>query len=167
LMKRYEGRLLAYIKRLSACAHEEAQDILQEVFLKVYQNLNGFDQKLKFSSWIYRITHNEVISNFRKKQSRPKELSWDISPEALNKFTIDFSTDQELNNEMLRKHLMLAIDKLPTKYQEVIILKYFEQQDYSEISDILKKPTGTIAALLNRAKKQLKEILAKEKNALV
>ncbi|PIZ73055.1 hypothetical protein COY06_05820, partial [Candidatus Peregrinibacteria bacterium CG_4_10_14_0_2_um_filter_41_8] len=65
-MQRYEGRLLAYINRLINVSNGEAEDILQEVFIKTYQNLNGFDLNLKFSTWVYRITYNQVISFFRK-----------------------------------------------------------------------------------------------------
>ena len=61
LMKRYEIKLLRYIKRLTTVSPEEAKDIIQEIFIKVYRNLNGFNPKLKFSSWIYRIAHNEII----------------------------------------------------------------------------------------------------------
>ncbi|MFH1582108.1 MAG: sigma-70 family RNA polymerase sigma factor [Pseudomonadota bacterium] len=70
LMKRYEIKILRYIKRLTTASQEEAEDIIQEVFIKVYRNLNGFNQKLKFSSWIYRIAHNEIINQYRKTKLR-------------------------------------------------------------------------------------------------
>ena len=64
IVERYEQRLLRYIHRISAFSDEAAEDILQEAFLKAWKNLNGFSPKLKFSSWIYRITHNLVILNY-------------------------------------------------------------------------------------------------------
>ena len=60
LVERYEPLLLRYMRRIANVSKEEAEDLLQEIFIKVYKNLNGFDQKLKFSSWIYRIAHNEI-----------------------------------------------------------------------------------------------------------
>ena len=66
IVYRYQTKLTYYIRRLSNFPDEEIEDILQDVFIKVYKNLNDFDQSLKFSSWIYRITHNEVISKYRK-----------------------------------------------------------------------------------------------------
>jgi RNA polymerase sigma-70 factor, ECF subfamily len=161
LMKRYEGRLLAYIKRLSSISNEEAEDILQEVFIKVYQNLNDFNPKMKFSSWIYRITHNEVISRFRKTKARPQSISWDASEELFNKIADDFNIEHQVNREIIGDKIKKTLNQLEEKYREVIVLKYFEDKDYKEISDILKKPSGTVATLLNRAKKQLKELLAK------
>jgi RNA polymerase sigma-70 factor, ECF subfamily len=79
LIRRYEAKLFNYIKRISSLSKEDAEDILQEVFIKVYKNLNGFDVDLKFSSWIYRITHNEVITNFRKFSRKPKIFDLDIN----------------------------------------------------------------------------------------
>ena len=67
IMERYEEKLLRYIMRISVNSKEDAEDVLQDVFLSAYKNLNDFDQDLKFSSWIYRIAHNKVISHFFKR----------------------------------------------------------------------------------------------------
>src|SRR5690606_8168284 len=72
LIERYESKLGRYIARLGIRTAEDRQDVLQEIFLKVYKNLNGFDPKLSFSSWIYRIAHNEAISWYRKQSVRPE-----------------------------------------------------------------------------------------------
>ena len=72
LIERYESPLSRYVRRLGVGDNEDVQDLLQNVFIKTYQNLNDFDQDLSFSSWIYRITHNETISFFRKKNVRPE-----------------------------------------------------------------------------------------------
>src|SRR6185503_18028902 len=89
LMKRYEGKLLSYILRISNVDHDEAQDILQDVFIKTYKNLNSFDADLKFSSWIYRICHNQVISNYRKVKARPQKYTFDVDDDMLNRLTSD------------------------------------------------------------------------------
>jgi len=75
IVQKYEKPLLRYLLRISNVSLEEAEDLLQEIFIKVYQNLWDFDESLKFSSWIYRIAHNETISAWRKKISRGKKIN--------------------------------------------------------------------------------------------
>ena len=72
LVRRYEERLSRYLRRLGVFRKEDVEDVLQNVFLKAYRNLNAFDQRLKFSSWIYRIAHNETVSFFRARSVRPE-----------------------------------------------------------------------------------------------
>lgn len=150
LITRYESKLIRYIRRISSATKEDAEDILQEVFIKVYQNLNDFDLSLKFSSWIYRICHNQVISNYRK-----------IKPVVLNEFPENIPSDSDLIREMdlkdMKKDVRRVLAELDIKYREVLILKFLEDKTYQEMSDILKKPMGTIATLINRAKKEFKE----------
>ena len=153
LIERYERKLLAYILRISNVSHQEAEDVLQDVFIKVYQNLNDFDPDLKFSSWIYRITHNEVISNYRKRRSRDKDLVIDIDDADLQNFASDLDITQELDDKFLRANIFKVLDNLDIKYREVLVLKFLEEKNYREISDIIKKPMGTVATLINRAKK--------------
>ena len=69
LYERYEPQLLRYVKRMGVITNEEAEDVLQEAFLKIWKNLNAFDLSLKLSSWLYRIVHNEAISYLRKKNA--------------------------------------------------------------------------------------------------
>ncbi|GAB4114900.1 MAG: RNA polymerase sigma factor [Candidatus Caldatribacteriota bacterium] len=161
LMNRYEEKLLHYILKISSLSREDAEDILQDVFIKVYENLNDFDLSLKFSNWIYRITHNITISAYRKKRVNPQLLSWDY--EELNNL-IDSTSNIEndsIQNQTYEKILEI-INHLPLKYKEVLILKFLENKDYQEISDILHKPMGTIATLLKRAKNLLQQELIKE-----
>lgn len=159
IIARYQDKLGRYVRRLGAANSEDAEDILQDLFLKVYLNLNDFNSDLKFSSWIYRIAHNEVISHFRKRQARPEAHSLPIDTVGLHLLANDLALDS-LMNEVLRNNAITeAINRLDPKYREIIILKFFEEKNYNEISDILKKPLGTVASLLNRAKKALKEAL--------
>lgn len=154
LMQRYEPKLLRYIKRITNVDNDEAEDILQDVFIKVYQNLNDFDLDLKFSSWIYRITHNQVISNYRKIKARPQQIVWDLESDLLNNIASDLDIEKETDIKILRKNINKILSKIDVKYREVLVLKYLEELDYNEISDVLKKPVGTVGTLLNRARKQ-------------
>lgn len=162
LMKRYETKLLRYIKRISNFSHEESEDILQEAFIKTYRNLNNFDQDLKFSSWIYRIVRNEVISQHRKIKARPQSITWDIDWDILDNIASDFDIHKGMELDYLNENLNKVLDKVDQKYREVLILKYWEEKDYKEISDILKKPMGTVATLLSRAKKQFRQEFEKQ-----
>lgn len=157
LMEKYQERLLRYIYRLTAATKEDAEDILQEVFIKVYKNLNSYDHKLKFSSWTYRITHNEVISNWRKVKARPEVINSDKTDFILDKITANLDIEKDADDKFLAEDILKVLYKLDPKYREVLILRFIEEKDYNEISDILRKPVGTVGTLLNRAKKKFKE----------
>ncbi len=161
LVQRYENPLLRYILRISHFSPEEAEEILQEVFLKAWKNLNDFDITEKFSSWIYRITHNQTISEFRKAKSRglEQQTAWneEIFGNLPDKIDIPEELNQKLNSEKIHKML----DLMPKKYSTVIILNFLEEKSYDEISDILHIPPGTVATLLNRAKKTFYELLTR------
>ncbi|MBI5220956.1 MAG: RNA polymerase sigma factor [Candidatus Liptonbacteria bacterium] len=162
LVARYEQRLFRYIMTIAKITRADAEDILQTVFLKAYQNLNDFDPDLKFSSWIYRIAHNETISHlrrFRWHRTRNTELDETLA-ETLRS---DSDIEQELSQKYRAAAVRLALQGLDGKYREVLVLRYLEDRDYREISDILKKPVGTVATLLSRAKRQLREKVAGEK----
>lgn len=161
LMKRYETKLLNYILKISNISKEDGEDILQEVFVKAYQNLNDFDLNFKFSNWIYSIAHNTTISAFRKKKVRPQTVSWE-DKDLNNILESTLNIENTSLQKLTYKHILKIINQLPLKYKEVLILKFMEEKDYQEIGDILHKPMGTIATLINRAKKSLKQGLEKE-----
>jgi RNA polymerase sigma-70 factor (ECF subfamily) len=162
IIKRYDQKLLRYIYRITNVGKEDAEDLLQEIFIKVYKNLNGYDQKLKFSSWIYRIAHNQIIDNYRKIKARPDVLDIELNDEFINNLKSDFDMDKEMDDKLLNFEVKDIIVKMDRKYREVLVLKYLEDKDYNEISDILKKPKGTVATLLNRAKKQFRKVYIKK-----
>jgi len=159
IMKNYEDKLMRFIRRISGVNIQDAEDVLQEVFIKVYKNLNAYDDTLKFSSWVYRITRNYVISEFRKKKARGEVYLID---EEWNTFISELNIEKELDKKINRGILLKVIDNIDIKYREVLILKFLEERDYKEISDILKKPVGTVGTLINRAKKKLKQEIEKQ-----
>jgi RNA polymerase sigma-70 factor (ECF subfamily) len=161
IVKKYEESLRRYVMRLGCRDKVDSDDVLQEIFIKVYINLNDYDPDLKFSSWIYRIAHNETISFFRKKNIRPSVLT--LSAEDTDAFFAQLADDKdfvELANKRDDKRVIQELlSELEPKYREVIVLRYLEDKSYTEISDILKMPEGTVGTLVNRGKKRLKEIL--------
>jgi len=157
LVERYEEKLLRYIMRISTNAKEDAEDVLQDVFLSAYKNLNDFDQDLKFSSWLYRIAHNKVISHFRKVTARPKTTTYEGDSQLLNILASEEDIARDLERKYTAGEVRGILDLLDKQYREVLVLKFLEEKDYKEISDILEKPMGTVATLISRAKKQFKE----------
>ncbi|MFK7780384.1 MAG: RNA polymerase sigma factor [Candidatus Gracilibacteria bacterium] len=157
IVRRYQTKLLYYILRISNVDKETAEDILQDVFLKVYKNINNFKPSLKFSSWIYRITHNYVIDHHRK-EKRGLDIV-DIEDDDLFLFLIDPNNIEEgLDKKILGEKIHEILNKLDFKYREVLILYFLEEKKYKEISDIIKKPINTVSTLLNRAKIQFKSL---------
>jgi len=122
--------------------------------LKVYKNLNGFDPDLKFSSWIYRITHNQMISRHRYKQARPRLVA--INEEIIKRIRSEFDLEKEVNNNYLAEEIKKVLAQLKPAHREILVLKFFEEKTYEEISDILKKPTGTVATMIRAAKQEFK-----------
>ena len=157
IVNRYQAALARYVRRLGCTDEDDVQDVLQQVFLKAYVNLNGYDPALKFSSWLYRICHNETISFFRRANIRPKAPTTEDEAQLVAAIADERDLTLILDQNLTREKVQLAIAALPEKYREVVVLKYLEDKSYEEISDILQKPLGTIATLLNRAKNRLRQ----------
>lgn len=163
LMERYEAKLKRYILRLGVRVPDDQLDVLQEIFIKAYRNLNSFDTSLSFSSWIYRIAHNEAISFYRKKNVRPEGHLVADGDEVLSFIgssldAPDIHFDQNLNAQQVNG----ALGTLDEKYREPLILRFFEHKEYDEISDILQIPIGSVGTLIHRGKKQLANVLNKD-----
>jgi RNA polymerase sigma-70 factor (ECF subfamily) len=158
LYERYEKKLLIYIRRISNVTEEEALDILQESFIKIWKNLNDFDPDLSFNSWVYRIVHHQTISEWRKSISYGKNKTVDFE-KSLQYISFEVDENQPVEQE---QKVMEILSLLSENYKNVLILKYFESKNYEEISDILKIPEGTVATYLNRAKKKFSELAAKK-----
>jgi len=161
LVDRYKEKLFRYISRISNFNEPEREDILQDVFVKVYVNLNSFNSSLKFSSWIYRITRNEVINNFRKFKRRPQIARIDPDDDFMSRIRSGLDLENEINIKVDMDYIKKVLNDINDKYKDVLILKFLEEKDYREISDILKIPMGTVATYINRGKKELKQKIKK------
>jgi RNA polymerase sigma-70 factor (ECF subfamily) len=152
LIDRYWEQLFYFVKRISYFSPDDIEDILQDVFIKVYKNINSFDKSYKFSTWIFQITRNATIDAIRKNSSRSQEIS--LEKNDLNLFLFDkgIGIDKEIVNRENLEEIKKIINSLPFKYKEVMILKFLEEKSYDEIVDIIKKPKGTVASLLNRGR---------------
>lgn len=153
IIERYKNNLLRYATNL---IHDEdkASHIVQDSFVKAYINLNGFNTKKKFSSWIYRIVHNEAMNLVKKYQ---KEVSMPDD--------FDFESEEDITKDFEQKETVLYVEKclnsIPLIYSEPLSLYYLDEKSYEEISDILRIPMGTVAIRMSRAKKLMKHICQK------
>ncbi len=158
LMERYEQKLLRYASKF-VYDGEDRKDLVQEVFIKAYTNIQSFDIKLKFSPWLYRIAHNEFI-NAIKKKSKDKIIFFDF--DAIFPHPISAQTaDGDINKQELRLMLDRSLDKLDSKYRETLVLYYLEEMDYKEISEILQVPVSTVGVRLRRGRTMLAKIIKK------
>lgn len=165
IVEKYEEKLLRYIIRISSVDLEEAENLLQEVFIKVYRNINSYNYKLSFSSWIYRITHNITIDFYRKNKNKINISLETEDEEYVNLIEVLdawISLEKDAHKKELIEKITQILYLLDIKYRDILILKFLENKNYSEISDILKIPEWTVATLINRWKKQFK-IIASEK----
>jgi RNA polymerase sigma-70 factor (ECF subfamily) len=154
LMERYENQLFHFIRRIGQFQKEDIEDLLQEVFIKIYRKINEYEGELKFSSWIYRVAHNHVIDHFRKVGSRPQQNM--LEDEEWEKLVSgNVSMEKELSNKDCVEKIKKCISAIPINYREVLVLRFVEDLEYEEIMDILKKPKGTVATLISRGKEAL------------
>ncbi len=138
---------------------EDREDLCQDVFVKIYQNLHTFQFESKVSTWIARIAYNTCINYLQKKKAA---LYSDIAPEDM---TLDHlqgyspTPETELENRDAHNKLEQEIKKLPIKYRSVLSLYHLQEMSYYEIGEIMNMPEGTVKNYLFRARKMLKEQL--------
>jgi RNA polymerase sigma-70 factor (ECF subfamily) len=162
IIYRYEKALRRYISRLGVRDSRDAEDILQNSFIKVYRFLYSFDNSFSFSSWIYRIVHNETYDFFRTKKRRPEVTLDDDSQQLFLNIETKDNPEQLFDKNVDKELLVKALENLDKKYKDVLLLRYSEDKDYKQISDILQIPEGSVATLIHRGKKALKTFLTKE-----
>lgn len=158
VVERYQQKLFRYVLSY-VYDQDKAEDIVQETFIKMYINLNSFDSERTFSSWAYKIAHNEMLNYIRKHKREIvlEDDSW--IPELADDRP---SLADELDKKLSRHRLYKALALLPMKYREVLVMYYFQGHDYGSIATILSVPVSTVSTRIARAKIKLKRILNKE-----
>lgn len=154
LVKRYQEKLLRYVKYLVK-NDNSAFDIVQDTFIKAFENLNSFNSSLKFSSWIYRIAHNESVNRIKKTNRELFNVDFDFLGDVLPQ---DSSPEIEFERDEIANELKKRMELLPVKFREVLTLYYLENKSYEEISDILRVSVGTVGTWINRGKIRLKKL---------
>ncbi len=155
LVKKYQHQVLNTIYRYID-DYNEAEDIAQDVFIKVWRKIKNFQGKSKFSTWLYRIVVNQCLDYRRKKKeevvSLDKSLDEGKVPESL---TIELDFEQKRKTELLKK----AIKEIPDNQRIALILSKFEAKSYQEIAQIMEISISSVASLIFRAKENLKSKL--------
>lgn len=156
IVKEYSEQLYWQIRRL-VLSHEDANDILQNTFVKAWSNIEYFRGDAKMSTWLYRIALNECLT-FLNKQRATSQLSIDDADmEMLNKL----EGDPYFDGDTTQKIFLQAIHTLPEKQQIVFNLKYFKEMKYEEISEIVGTSIGALKASYHHAVKKIEAFLEK------
>lgn len=152
-------RLVSHIVFRMIPKHADREDICQDVFIQIYQNLGSFKFESKLSTWIARIAYNRCINYLEKKKT---PLFDDLTPE---EESIDMQSEDSLTPDAFTEHLDLSsrlqieIDKLPVQYRTILTLYHLDEMKYHEICQIMELPEGTVKNYLFRARKLLKQRL--------
>lgn len=161
LIRQYSSRVLTLIKQVIH-SRMDAEDIAQEVFIKVFKSIDQFRGDSLFSTWLYKITKNACYSYLQKKQPTMLSLESEFdSDDSIVLPDLEEDIDKIIAQKDINEHILRCLDKLPPKYKIVIHLFYYEGLHYREISDILELPLGTIQTHLFRALKVLRKEVKK------
>lgn len=154
LVDTYKERLYYHIRRLVG-DHDDADDVLQNVFVKVYRNIAGFEEKSGLYTWIYKIATNESLS-FIKSRSRKSTVSLDGE---INQGHANTYADNFIDESQIQKKLLQAIDQLPEKQKEVFQLRYYEEMAYEQMSEITGTSVGALKASYHHAAKKIEAFI--------
>jgi len=165
LVNRYRTRVSRYVERFTYDA-EDARDVTQDVFIKVYAALDSFDPRFKFSTWLFRIAGNAAIDHLRRRRVRLLPLERppgeDGEARAVDPPETRPNPHEELTRKRLREALSTAIDRLPDDYRELISLRHYGEMPYEEIAELKGMPLGTVKNKLFRARQALRDLLPKD-----
>ena len=154
LMRKYQQRLYWHIRRI-VIDHDDANDIVQNVFIKVWKSLDKFREDSQLYTWLYRIATNESISFLNKKKKRFFIPINDVEHE----LSVNLSNDSNFTGDKIMMKLQQAVLKLPTQQRIIFNMKYFDGLKYDEIAAILKLTTGALKASYHHAVKKIEKQL--------
>jgi RNA polymerase sigma-70 factor (ECF subfamily) len=154
IVKNYSERIYQHIRRF-VYSHDDADDLTQEVFIKIWAALPSFRADAQLFTWIYRIATNESL-NFLRKQKLRTILSLDSSDSILVK---KLESDEHFNGDKIQTALQKAIIKLPEKQRVVFNLRYFDEMKYEDIAEITGTSVGALKASYHHAYNKIKETL--------
>ena len=149
LLVKYQERLYWHIRRL-VIDHEDANDVVQNCFIKVFRSIHRFEGKAKLYTWLYRIATNESIT-FLKKKTKKQTASLDDEAQ----LGAMLRADAHFDGDVIQLRLQKALNKLPEKQKIVFNLRYFEEMSYAQMSEILETSTGALKASYHHAVKKI------------
>ncbi|MBN2412917.1 sigma-70 family RNA polymerase sigma factor [candidate division KSB1 bacterium] len=156
IVRRYKDQLLNFAYRFLGNL-EESEDVVQETFLRLYKNRHAYKQIAKFSTWIYTIAGNLAKTELRKRKRRKlvsiSELGFEEKEYEIEDLKAD--TERQADSILKEKIIKNAIENLPFRFKQVIILRDIQELSYEDISSILRIPLGTVKSRVNRARIKL------------
>jgi RNA polymerase sigma-70 factor (ECF subfamily) len=154
LMKKYQERLYWHIRRL-VVEHEDANDVLQNMFIKVWNGLENFREDSQLYTWLYRIATNECLS-FLEQQKKRSAVSFEDIQDGLSE---QVKASENFDANKLEWKLQLAIQQLPEKQRVVFTLRYYDEMPYEEMSRVLDTSEGALKASYHHAAKKIEDFI--------
>jgi RNA polymerase sigma-70 factor, ECF subfamily len=158
----YQDKLYHMAYRMLS-SRQEAEDVVQDTFLRVYKNLDRYDDTMKFSTWIYRIATNLCIDRLRKRKPSYSLDAETTEHEGLDGYSMIPSDNRTPESETLLSEMQAtvhkAIDNLPAKYKSVMVLRYLQDLSLQEIGDVLDMPVTTVKTRVHRGREFLRKRL--------
>jgi RNA polymerase sigma-70 factor (ECF subfamily) len=163
LLGRYQRPVFSLVYRMLR-DREQAEDLAQETFVRVFNNIGRYDPKYKFSSWIFKIATNLTIDHIRKKEVATVSIDgsrYAVTADEIEASTITVASDDENPEELLEakelgESIEGAIGALRPEYRTAILLRHVEGREYQEIADIMSLPLGTVKTFIHRARHELR-----------
>jgi len=154
IMERYQEKLYWHVRRI-VISHDDADDVIQNTFLKVWKNLDRFRQDAELFTWLFRIATNEALT-LLKKQKRNRMLPWSDYENYLEE---NLESDEYFSGDTIARKLQKALIRLPEKQRLVFNMKYFEEMKYEEMAAILGTSVGALKASYHHAVKKMEKYL--------
>ncbi|RYJ45114.1 RNA polymerase sigma factor [Flavobacterium beibuense] len=154
LVSQYSRPLYSHIRNI-VLDHDDANDVMQNTFIKVFRNLSNFKGESKLFSWIYRIATNEALTFISQKAKKVGISNEDV----LEKQTQELHADNYFDGDEIQLKLQKAVAKLPEKQQLVFKMRYFEEMKYEDMSEILDTSVGALKASYHHASKKIEDYL--------
>ena len=161
LMVHYQERLYAHIRRM-VNGHEDANDVLQNTFIKVFRNIEKFEGNSKLYTWLYRIATNETITFLNKKKRKSTTSIDDEELDMANRL----SAETYFDGDSAQKSLQQALELLPEKQRLVFNMRYYDEMSYQAISDVLETSVGALKASYHHAVKKIEQYIRQETEKL-
>ncbi|SVA97205.1 uncharacterized protein METZ01_LOCUS150059 [marine metagenome] len=161
LVNRYRDRLMSFVFQFVGDM-EQAEDVVQDTMLKLYEKKHYYREIAKFSTWLYTIARNLANTELRKRKRRKTTLLSQMSRDEKDYDlpAVQPETGQEVQREFVEKRTQAAIQQLPEHFKTVIILRDIQELSYEDISNIVEVPIGTVKSRINRARLQLQAELS-------
>ena len=157
LVRTYQQRVYWLVRKM-VIDHDDADDLTQEIFIKVHKSIDNFRGDSQLFTWIYRIATNECLSHLSKKKRRFFLPLEDVGQQLISKL----DTSPHITGDDIQKKLQKALLTLPAKQRLVFNLKYFEEMPYEEMAEVTKTSVGALKASFHHAVKKIEDFLAND-----